>query len=265
MPDTVNIERDFKRKVCDQLSIESEGVDRYIVVTPLTFEDGDMLPIVLKREDDGWVLSDEGRTFMQLTYDLDENDLQEGSRREIIDRTLSAFQLRNHQGELILAIDDGRYGDSLYTFIQALLKIDDIRYLSRERVRSTFFEDFKRFVDKIIPEKRRTYKWHDPHKDPQANYEVDYRLNGTDKHLFIFALDSDSKVRDATISLHTFERWGLSFNSLGVFEDQESINRKVLARFLDICGKAFSNLPAAEERFAKTFPDFVNGTVTAGT
>jgi len=256
MPETVNIERDFKRKVCDELSIQPEGIDRYIVSTPLTFEDGDKLPIVLKKENSGWFLTDEGHTFMQLTYDLDESDLQEGTRKEIIDRTLLAFQLENRRGELILPIENERYGDSLYSFIQALLKIDDVRYLSRERVYSTFHEDFKRFVDKVIPEKRRFYKWHDPHKDPQANYEVDYRLNDTEKPLFIFALDSDSKVRDATITLHTFEKWGLDFNSLGVFEDQETINRKVLARFLDICGKAFSNLAVAEERFEKTFPDY---------
>jgi Domain of unknown function DUF1828 len=214
MADTINIERDFKRKVCDELSIESEGTDRYIISTPLTFEDGDKLPLILKKENGNWFLSDEGHTFMQLTYDLDESDLQEGNRKEIIDRTLLAFQLRNRQGELILPIEGERYGDSLYSFIQALLRIDDIRYLSRERVRSTFVEDFKRFVENIVPATRRTYKWHDPQKDPQANYEVDFRLNGTDKPLFIFALDSDSKVRDATISLGAFERWGLALNSL---------------------------------------------------
>ena len=37
------IERDFKQKVCDQLRIASEGVDRYRVFTPFLFEDGDHL------------------------------------------------------------------------------------------------------------------------------------------------------------------------------------------------------------------------------
>jgi hypothetical protein len=257
MPDTDNIERDFKRKVCDELSVQPEGLDRYIVSTPLTFEDGDKLPIVLKKEPDGWVLTDEGHTFMQLTYDLEESDLQDGNRKEIIDRTLLASRLRNRQGELVLRIEDERYGDSLYSFIQALIKIDDIRFLSRERVRSTFVEDFKRFVDRVIPASRRTYKWHDAVKDPKGNYEADYRLNGTQTPLLVFALDSDVKVRDATIALAAFERWGLKFDSLGVFEDQESINRRVLARFLDICGKSFSDLSATEERFEKTYPEYV--------
>ncbi len=222
----------------------------------MTFEDGDKLPIVLKKEPDGWVLTDEGHTFMQLTYDIDESDLQDGSRKEIIDRTILASRLSNRQGELVLQIENERFGDSLYNFIQALIKIDDVRYLSRERVRSTFVEDFKRFLDRVIPANRRTYKWHDPFKDPKGNYEADYRINGTTTPLFVFALDSDAKVRDATIALAAFERWGLGFKSLGVFEDQESINRKVLARFLDICGKSFSDLSATEERFEKTFTEY---------
>lgn len=261
MSETENIERDFKQKVCDQLSVSSEGIDRYVVNIPLTFEDGDKLPVVLKKEDDGWILTDEGHTFMQLTYDLDESDLQDGSRKEIIDRTILASRLRNRQGELILPIEGNRFGDSLYSFIQALIKIDDVRYLSRERVRSTFVEDLKKFIDRVVPAGRRTYKWHDTQKDPQGNYEVDFRIDSTAKPLFVFALDSDNKVRDATISLHTLERWALPFESVGIFEDQESVNRKVLARFLDICGKSFSSLPAAEERFDKTFANYIKDTV----
>src|SRR5229473_3246291 len=113
MPDTDNIERDFKRKVCDELSVQPEGLDRYIINTPLTFEDGDKLPIILKKEPGGgWILTDEGHTFMQLTYDLDESDLQDGNRKEIIDRTILASRLRNRQGELVLQIEHERYGDS---------------------------------------------------------------------------------------------------------------------------------------------------------
>jgi hypothetical protein len=256
MPDTSDIEREFKRKVCDQLTLQAEGTDRYVVNTPLTFEDGDRLSIVLKKEENDWVLTDEGHTFMQLSYDLDESDLQDGNRGEIIDRTLLAHGLRNRQGELILPIEGGRYGDSLYSFVQAVIKIDDIRFLSRERVRSTFIDDFKRLVERMVVETRRAYKWHDPVKDPDGKYEVDYRLNGTETPLFIFALDTDTKVRDATIALGAFERWGIKHKGLGVFEDEEAINRKVLARFLDMGVHAFSNLSATEDRFVKAFPEY---------
>ena len=40
----------------------------------------------------------------------------------------------------------------------------------------------------------------------------------------------------------------MEFRSLAIFEDQESINRKVLARFTDVCEKQFSSLGANRER-----------------
>lgn len=78
------IERDFKKKVCDKFRLASEGMNRYRVFTPFMFEDGDHLSIILKRENGKWMLSDEGHTYMHLTYDIDERDLQRGTRQKII-------------------------------------------------------------------------------------------------------------------------------------------------------------------------------------
>ena len=69
--------------------------------------------------------------------------------------------------------------------------------------------------------------------------------------LFIYALPSDTKVKDATINLLTFENWNLQFQSLGIFEQQESINRKTLSRLTDVCDKAFSSLEENRDRIAE--------------
>ena len=164
-----SIEKEFRQRICSLVRLESEGVGRYRVFTPFRFEDGDHLAIVLKRDSLGWTLSDEGHTYMRLTYDIDEDDLFSGTRQQIISDALSGFQVEDREGELLLGIHDDKYGDALFSFSQALLKISDVSYLTRECVRSTFKDDFQRLLSEAVPEERRHFDWYETERDPLGN------------------------------------------------------------------------------------------------
>lgn len=242
---------DFKRKVCDKVRVEPEGLGRYRVFTPFLHEDGDHLAIVLRREGDQWLLSDEGNTYMRLTYDLDEADLRKGTRARIITNALDAFSVHDRNGELVVPCEGNAWGDALYSFIQALLKVNDVKFLAREHVKSTFMEDFRTLVSEHVPETRRVFDWHDQVNDPDGKYPVDCRINGLPRPLMVFALPNDDKTSVATITLLQLERWNRNHKAVGIFETQEDIGRKTLARFSDVCDKQFSNLAGNRDRVAR--------------
>ena len=236
------IKQDFIDKVSAKVRLLADGEERFRVLTPFQFEDGDQLVIVLKKLGGRWVLSDEAHTYMHLTYDIDKKSLYSGTRREIISRALSMFEVEEHNEELILDVSDAHYGDALYDFVQALLKITDVSYLSREQVQSTFMEDFRALLRDRVDETRMTFEWHHISHDPEGKYTVDCRINGMPQPLFVYALSNDDRTRDATIALHQFKEWKLTFNSMGIVEREKGMNRKVLARFRDVSNECFTDI-----------------------
>jgi hypothetical protein len=251
-----SIKNEFKNRVCEQVDLQPEGEGRFVVFTPFRFEDGDHFAIVLKKENGGWILSDEASTLMHLSYQLDE-DIDSGNRGEIIGGSLAGFSVQNRNGELIIPVSEDRFGDALFNFVQALTKVTDVSFLSRERVRSTFLEDFRTFLKAKVPEDRLQFDWFNERHDPKGKYPVDARINRMRRPLMVYALQNDDKVNVAAISLLTFEKWKVPFRSVAVFEDQESIARPVLARFTDVCEKAYSSLESNKDRIATYLQDIL--------
>ena len=245
---TLDLERHFSDGVCGQVRIRGDGTDRFRVFAPFLFDDGDHLPIVLKRDHSRWVLSDEANTLMRLTYEIDESDLWKGTRGTIINAAISTFGIENRDGELIRGVTANGYGEAFFAFSQAILQIADVTYLSRDRVKSTFIDDFHRLLSDAAPPDRCDFDWHHPIHDPMAIYGVDCRISGGQSDLVVHALTGDAKTRDATIALHQFATWPITIRSVAIFEDQEKIGRDVLARFSDVSGTQFSSIGPNRQR-----------------
>ncbi len=84
-----DIIRAFKESACGDIELASGGINRYLVQVPFTFTDGDHYVVILRQEGQKWILSDEGHTFMHLSYELREREFEAGNRRKIIDEVLT--------------------------------------------------------------------------------------------------------------------------------------------------------------------------------
>jgi hypothetical protein len=257
MPET-DIATDLKEKVSEEVRLASEGEGRYRVFTPFRFDDGDHLSIVLKRSGRKWIFSDEGHTLMHLSYTISERDLELGNRRKIIERALATFGVKDYDGELLLGVRNNAYGDALFSYVQALLRIADVTYLQREVVKSTFMDDFRLVISSAVPEPKREFDWHDPVTDPDGKYPVDSRVTGNGTPLFVFGVGNDEKCHVATIVIQHYRMTGQRFQSIAVFQDQESVGRKPLARLTDVVDKQFSSLNANRDTIAKYLTDWAS-------
>lgn len=127
------MERQLQQRVAAGIRLVSEGTDRYRVLTPFQLDDGDHLSIVLRREGDKWSFADEAHTYMHLSYDIELSELHKETRQKTISDALAMFGVDDRDGELVIGVSNNDYGGSLLSFVQALLKISDVSFLSRER------------------------------------------------------------------------------------------------------------------------------------
>ncbi len=236
------IQQDFIEKVSEKIRIIPDGKDRFRVFTPFRFDDGDHISIVLKKESEGWVLSDEGHTYMHLTYDISEKKLFSGRRYQIISNALDTFNVEDRYRELIFKVQEARFGDALYSFAQALIRMGDVLCLSKEYVQPTFMDDFHALLNEHVPVSRIDPNWHSEELDSQGKYTVDCKINGMSQPLFVYALSNDDRIRDATIALQKFLSWDIKFSPMCIFKDRENTNRKVRSRFDDVCEVQFPNM-----------------------
>ncbi len=258
---TESIQKSFKESVAESVELFPHGDNNYQIATPFHFDDGDHFVVILKTNESGsWIITDEGHTYMHMSYYMDLSSLDSGNRNEIIENSLEKYGVKEIEGELIATIDEiSNAGNTLYNFIQCLMSIIDVSYLSREIVRSTFMEDFKSFISESVAKERAQFDYKEEAKDPQGKYKVDCRVNGMSHPLHIYAIGNDDKCRDTTITILQHEKWNLDCSSMAIFEDQETINRKVLARLTDVCGRQFSSLAANKERIKDFFDEKING------
>jgi hypothetical protein len=248
---------DLQKKICSILCADVQLVqkqeDLLMLQTPFSFADGDLYQIYLKELPSGSLrMTDCGHTLMRLSYENDIDKLQEGSRGKVFQEILAELDVNEDNGELYLDSSSDNIGINLFRFGQAITKINDITFLNRARVESTFYGDLYDHITKIIDEDKITKDYIYSGLPHANNYPIDFKIEGKDNTpLFLFGISGRDKARLATIILEWLHRNKASFESFLVFSDQSNIPRADLARLSNVGGEQVSSLDAQEDLHRK--------------
>lgn len=235
-----SIETDFIADISQKIKLEKDGNNRYRVISPFHFNDGDQLFIILKKEFGRWILSDERHTFRHITYGMDSNIIFEGNKNDVIKNAITMFDIDYHNGELKLEVFEMDLAGAFYNFVQCILKIIDVSYLFRYRYKSTFLDNFKNFMSQEELVSIRELDWYYDKMDASRSYKVDCKISIIDKTpILVYAINTDSKLKDATIALHKFNTWNYEYRPLGIFERDKKLGRNALNQFNDVCQDSF--------------------------
>lgn len=196
---------------------------RYQLIVPIYHEDGDMVDIYLNDSPHGEEqvrICDFGMGLMRFSYTY---ELNTAARRRIFNIILINNGVQDDSGNLHLDVHTDRLYESILQFAGCAQKICNMRYWSRELVRSAFYDDLGDWIQADLAEFSP-----EPETFPLPDYPigVDWSLKHNDRDFFLFGVRGNDKAKNVAISLLEFQKARLPFISLVVHENIEDLGRR---------------------------------------
>ena len=247
------------RRLCAKIRVHERDDGVLMLDTPFTFPDGDHYPIYVTQAGSGKVtLSDRGHTLMHMSYEHDVDTFYEGTRKVLLEQIVRDSDIQVDNGTFSAEAPPDQIADAVFRLGQALTKIYDLTFLSRDRQDSTFYGEVKTLLSRMLDDDRIETDYISQEIPDGTNYPVDYRFEGLGgSHVFLYAVPNRDKARLTTIMLSHFLLHELSFDSIIVYKDQQQIPRLDIARLTNVAGTAVASL-AAEKDLRRKIAKFVD-------
>ena len=234
--------------MCAQVTLRQKSNTLLAIETPFFFADGDPYQIYLKEMPNGILrISDMGHTMLHLSYDNDVTKFREGTRGKIFEQIKAETEISEDDGEFYIETQVENLGYNIFRLGQALTKINDLTFLNRARAESTFYEDLKEQLQKIVGEEKLVRDFFYDGIENSQDYPIDYKIEGRHAPLFLFGIPNRDKARLTTIILERLLRAHADFDSILIFLDQGIIPKQDLARLSNVGGEMVASLDAESD------------------
>ncbi len=161
-----------------------------------------------------------GMTLMRLSYSF---DVSTPTRQRKFESIIVNNGVGNDDGNLYLDTPLDKLYESVLQFAGCAQKVCNMRYWSRETVRSAFYDDLGSYVDQELVE-------FNPVRNlfPMGDYpiSVDWSLTHNRRDFYLFGVRGNEKAKNVAIALLEFQKVRLPFISLVVHESMEELGSR---------------------------------------
>lgn len=115
------------------------------ITTPYLDRHNDFLQIYARRDEGGWLLTDDG----YVIDDLEQSgcNVNGTKRRTMLNSTLAGFGVRLDGAHLVVTATATDFSLRKHNLVQAMLAVGDLFYLSAPSIASLFYEDVVEWLD----------------------------------------------------------------------------------------------------------------------
>lgn len=139
------IER-YRSWLKDKTALRQLG-DYIEITTPFLDRHNDMIQIYARKENGGYILTDDGQTIDDLS--MSGCLLDTPKRQDLLRVTLAGFGVNNDDGRLFVHTNEETFPLKKHNLIQAMLAVNDLFYLAQPYVASVFLEDVAAWLDRL--------------------------------------------------------------------------------------------------------------------
>lgn len=224
---------EIRKSICSEYDFEEIGIGEYLVHTDMYYDDGDELHIVLKRTEEGYILTDEGHTMMWLSYD--EYNFTD-NRMKLLDGIIQQNSVSLENERISVFVDQpSKIGPALSSLMQAMMSVSNLRYLSRNNVASTFLEDIRTaFRDSELGDRCEYGK--KISTSSGNSIEPDIYI-GLDRPVLIFGAYNSERAKEVFINLLLAKDLDQGYRTVVVIDNDASISQKDQERLVNTANR----------------------------
>ncbi|MFM9967924.1 MAG: DUF1829 domain-containing protein [Burkholderiales bacterium] len=136
---------DYSRWLKDKTVLKQVGGDWVEVTTPHMDRHNDYLQFYIRKDGNGYVLTDDGYIISDLISSG--CPLDSPKRQELLTTTLAGFGVQVDGEQLLIRATPDNFSFKKHNLIQAMLAVNDLFYLASPYVASLFYEDVMQWMD----------------------------------------------------------------------------------------------------------------------